>query len=74
LGWLLTIQFPELAQRFSALTVILWGAAIGALLTSLGWFVRAGAVLTRRTDPWLNLAVGLGIPVLLVILIIYLLR
>jgi hypothetical protein len=73
-GWLLTTQFPELAQRFSVLTIVLWGAAIGALLTSLGWFLRAGAALTRRTNPWLNLAVGLGIPVLLVILIIYLLR
>jgi len=36
--------------------------------------LRAVAVLTRRTNPWLNLAVGLGIPVLVLILIIYLLR
>ena len=56
------------------MTVVLWSAAIGALLASLGWFVRAGAALTRRTNPWLNLAVGLGIPVLVLILIAYLLR
>lgn len=74
LGWLMTVLFPDLALRFSVLTVVLWGAAIGALLASLGWFVRAGAVLTRRTNPWLNLAVGLGIPALVLILIIYLLR
>ncbi len=43
LGWLMTVLFPDLALRFSVLTVVLWGAAIGALLTSLGWFVRRGS-------------------------------
>jgi hypothetical protein len=70
-GYILTLIIPELAQRFSLLTVVLWSAAVGGVLTSLGDFMRAGAALTRRQNPTLNLAVGLGIPLLL-FLIIYL--
>jgi hypothetical protein len=73
-GWLLTIIFPVLEQRFSLITVVLWCAVIGGVLTSLSGFMRAGAALTRRENPWLNLAVGLGIPIVLLLLITLLFR
>ena len=71
IGWTLTIIFPGLVERFSFLTVLLWSAAIGGVLTSLDGFMRAGAALTRRDNRTLNLLVGLGIPILL-LLILYL--
>jgi hypothetical protein len=73
-GWLLTIIFPVLEQRFSLLAVMLWSAVVGGVLASLGDFMRAGAALTRRDNPALNLAVGLGIPILLLALIFLLFR
>jgi hypothetical protein len=74
LGWALVVIFPALEQRFSLLTVILWGSAIGAALTNLDGFIRAGAALTRRPNNRLNLIVGLGLPVLVLLLITLLLR
>ena len=71
IGWALTIIFPGLTERFSLLTVLLWSGGIGGVLTSLDGFMRAGAALTRRDNRGLNLLVGLGIPILL-ILILYL--
>jgi len=73
-GWILTIIFPVLEQRFSLLTVVLWAAVIGGVLTSLGDFRRAGAALTRRENHTLNLAVGLGIPALIIALIFLIFR
>ena len=49
-GWILTIIFPALEQRFSLLTVVMWSAVIGGVLTSLDGFMRAGAALTRRDN------------------------
>ena len=74
LGWALVVVFPALEQRFSLLTVILWCAAIGAALTNLDGFSRAGAALTRRQNHQLNIIVGLGLPVLVLLLITLLLR
>ena|SRR3990170_8030954 len=74
LGWGLVVIFPALEQRFSLLTVILWCAAMGAALTNLDGFTRAGAALTRRQNYQLNLIVGLGLPILLLLLITLLLR
>jgi hypothetical protein len=71
IGWALTIIFPGLAGRFSLLTVVLWSGVIGGILTSMDEFMRAGAALTRRDNRTLNLLVGLGIPILL-LLILYL--
>ncbi|HLE52787.1 MAG TPA: hypothetical protein VI755_12030 [Anaerolineales bacterium] len=73
-GWALVVVFPALEQKFSLLTVILWCAAIGAALTNLNGFTRAGAALTRRQNNQLNFIVGLGLPVLLLLLITLLLR
>jgi hypothetical protein len=73
-GWILTIISPGLEQRFSLLTVVLWSAVIGGVLTSLDSFMRAGAALTRRDNRALNLAVGLGIPILILAVIFLLFR
>ena len=74
IGWILTIIFPILEQRFSLLTVVLWTAVVGGVLTSLGDFMRAGAALTRRDNRALNLAVGLGIPALILVAIFLIFR
>ena len=72
-GWIITIIFPALEHRFSLLTVVLWSAVIGGVLTSLDDFRRAGAALTRRDNRVLNLAVGLGLPILILVVIFLLL-
>ncbi len=71
IGWALTFIFPGLEERFGMLTILLWSGAIGGILTSMEEFARAGAALTRRDNRTLNLLVGLGIPLLL-LLILYL--
>ncbi len=68
LGLALITLFPSLADRFSTFTIVMWCAVLGGVLTSLGEFVRAGAALTRSENHWLNLAVGLGIPVVILII------
>ena len=73
-GWILTIIFPVLEQRFSLISVVLWCAVIGGVLTSLDSFMRAGAALTRRDNRALNLGIGLGIPILLLAVIFLLFR
>ncbi|MCJ7657934.1 MAG: hypothetical protein MUO67_02170 [Anaerolineales bacterium] len=69
LGFVIIALFPSLADRFSTFTIVIWCAVLGGVLTSLGEFMRAGAALTRSENPWLNLAVGLGIPVGILIII-----
>jgi hypothetical protein len=69
LGFVLITLFPSLAERFSTFSVVIWCAVLGGVLTSLGGFMRAGAALTRSENQWLNLAVGLGIPVVILIFI-----
>ncbi len=73
-GWALLYLFPSIERRFSLTTVMLVGAALGAALASLDGFIRAGAALTRRENRALNLLVGLGIPILLLLLILLLSR
>ena len=73
-GWILTIIFPALEQRFSLLTVVMWSAVIGGVLTSLDGFMRAGAALTRKDNRALNLAVSLGVPILILAVIFLLFR
>jgi hypothetical protein len=73
-GLLLAQLVPSLAARYSALSLALWFAALGAVLASLEGFARAGAALTHSENRWLNLLVGLGVPVLFLVLIVILLR
>ena len=68
IGLALNVLFPPLADRFSPFSVVIWCAVLGGVLTSLDGFNRAGAALTRSENRWLNLLVGLGIPVLILIL------
>ena len=54
--------------------VLLWGAAIGALLGSLAQFERAGRVLTRSENRTFNTIVALCIPLGLIAVLGQLLR
>lgn len=69
IGWALILVIPGLEERFGMLSILLWSAAIGGILTSLDGFMRAGAALTRRDNRALNLLVGLGIPFLLLVVL-----
>jgi hypothetical protein len=48
--------------------VVIWCAVLGGVLTSLDGFISAGAALTRSENRWVNLVVGLGIPIILLII------
>jgi len=54
--------FPAIRENFTLGAVILWGGALGGLLTSYERFERAGAALTRSENRPLNYAVGISIP------------
>ena len=69
IGWALAMTIPGLEERFGMLTILLWCGAIGGILTSLDGFIKAGAALTRRDNRILNLLIGLGIPLLLLVLL-----
>lgn len=68
-GLMLVGLIPALADRFGLLTVVLWSAVLGGVISSWEGFVRAGAALTHRQNRLVNLLVGLGIPALLLLLI-----
>jgi hypothetical protein len=72
IGFMLTILFPALADRFTTLRVVFWSAIAGGVLWDLDGFRRGGQAITHRTDRRLNLVVGLGVP-LIVLSIIWLL-
>ncbi|UCD99231.1 MAG: hypothetical protein JSV42_00470 [Chloroflexota bacterium] len=74
IGWAITYIFPGILQHYSFTTIILICAALGAALVSLDGFIRAGAALTRRDNRLLNLLVGMGIPLLLLGLLLWLSR
>ena len=76
-GWMTGNFWPAIPAFLGWGGVLLWGAAIGAVLGSLAQFERAGQMLTRSEHRVLNIAVGLCIPLLLigvVALVIRLLR
>jgi hypothetical protein len=60
---------PEIRENSRLGVVILWGGAIGGAVVSLDRFERAGAALTKKENRPLNYAVGLGIPVILLIIL-----
>lgn len=68
-GLAMSVFFPPLAERFGLFPLVLWGSIVGGVLTSLGGFSRAGKALTRSDNPYLNLLVGLGLPLLILLLI-----
>ncbi|MEW6718081.1 MAG: hypothetical protein AB1345_11345 [Chloroflexota bacterium] len=63
-----------LVPSWDYFTVVIWGAVIGGILSSAAQFERAGAALTHGENHRLNLAVGLGIPFTLLIIIWTLIR
>ena len=68
-AWALLVLFPGLQERIGLFSALLWGGAIGAAVTSLDSFEKAGAALTRRENRALNLGIGLGIPIILLIIL-----
>lgn len=74
IGWSISVLIPELARRYTMLTIVLWSAAIGAALMSLNNFARAGAALTHSQNRLLNLMVGIGVPALILLIVMLLLR
>jgi hypothetical protein len=51
---------------------LLWGAAIGGILSAIPQFGRSGAVLTRRTHAGVNLLVGLAGGLVYIVVIVLL--
>jgi hypothetical protein len=68
-AWALLLVFPSLQDRISLFSAILWGGAIGAAAVSLDRFEKAGAALTRRNNRTLNLGIGFGIPIILLVIL-----
>lgn len=61
---------PAIRENVSLELMILWGGAIGGVVMSLERFERAGAGLTRRENRALNFAVGLGVPMVLLLVLL----
>jgi hypothetical protein len=74
IGYVVAMIFPALEDRVSLFTLVLIFAALGGVIGSLEGFTRAGAALTRRENPILNLLVGLGVPAVLFLILFLLLR
>lgn len=70
IGWMLSPALPQIEPP----VLMLWGAVLVGTLSNLGQFRRAGAVLTRRESPLLNLLVGLGLPLLVFLMLFLALR
>lgn len=69
IGLALGALFPGLQRQLGGLFyLVLWSGVVGGVLTNLDGFIRAGAAVTRTEKRGINLLVGLGIPVLIVVL------
>ncbi len=71
LAMMISSVVPEIRERYSLGVVILWGGAVGGLLTSYERFEKAGAALTRGDNKVLNYLIGVSLP-LLILLSLYL--
>ncbi len=65
-GWMTGNFWPAIPTALGWAGVLLWGAAIGAVLGSLPQFERAGRVITRSDHQALNTIVGLCVPILII--------
>jgi hypothetical protein len=72
LAMAISALIPAIRENYSLGVVILWGGALGGAVMSLERFERAGAALTKKDNRALNYAVGLGIPIALLILLLLL--
>ena len=69
LGLVIVALIPAIRENYNLGTLILWGGALGGVVMSLERFERAGAALTKRENRPLNYVVGLGIPIVILVLI-----
>ena len=74
IAWAVGTMFPALPARLSWLTVMLWGAAIGAGVFSWRSFEHAGRALTKSENRWLNFIIGISIPAAFLALMTILLK
>ena len=77
-GWMTGNFWPAIPAALGGWGgVLLWGAAIGAMIGSLAQFERAGKILTRSDNRMLNTLVALCVPLIIVIVlywVVWLLR
>ncbi len=73
LALMLGAGVPWLRDNLSLAYLIVWGAALGGIFSSLERFENAGAALTKKQNRVLNYAVGLGLPLIIIIAITWLL-
>jgi hypothetical protein len=73
-GLMLLSFFPALAQSPGNLETILWSSALGGVFMSLPAFERAGRILTRSENRFLNLVTSLGLVTGFLVLIYFLFR
>ena len=69
LALVVSALLPSVRQNYSLGIALLWGAAIGGAVASLERFERAGAALTKKDNRALNYCIGLGIPVIILVLL-----
>lgn len=74
LAMMLSAVVPAIRENYSLGVVILWGGALGGLLSSFERFERAGAALTRGENKVLNYMIGIIIPLLALVALLYFLR
>ena len=60
---------PAVNENYSLGIVVLWGGAIGGFLASYERFEQAGAMLTRSENRALNLLIGAGLPIGLLVIV-----
>ena len=71
LAMMISSVVPAIRENYSLGVVILWGGALGGLLTSYERFERAGAALTRGENKALNTVIGVSIPLLVFVLFFF---
>ena len=74
LGLVFASFIPWLRDQVDFFNLILWSGAIGIAAANIGQFAKAGAALTRSENNWLNFLVGLGLPVIFLLLVYFLVQ
>ena len=71
LAMMISSVVPSVRENYTLGIVVLWGGALGGLLTSYERFERAGAALTRGENKALNYIIGISIPLLAIFAFFY---
>jgi hypothetical protein len=69
LAILLVNLWPNVLDYIQLGNLLTWFAILGASILSWQQIERAGAALTRRDDRVLNLLVGFGVPIILILVV-----